>query len=422
MTFNFERSTALLIERIAGAKEKIADTIIILAAGSLPWSTSAFAILMGLWLISFIPTVQYSSLLQSLWSEASALPLLLFLLAILGTFWSPALPGERLAALSPLLKLLFIPFLIYHFQRSVNAPVLLRVFVGSCTLLLITSWVLFLFPMALPLRVAGVPVKNYIDQNQEFGLCVFILSGAAFYFHHYQRAIITISQLFLALSFLANMAFVALARTALVYMPVIFLIMIGRFLDWQRAMLAGLIMLIAGVLFVAESPYLHLRVYSIISEYRQYQQEQSFSSSSHRLEYWLRSTQFIRAAPILGHGTGSLPMLFNDRSAAQPGEISSLSGNPHNQTFLIAIQWGFIGIVLLYSMWAVHLRLFSAKTFVAWIGFVLVLQNVISSIFNSHLSDFLEGWIYVLGVGVAGGYIKGHSGYSNFPEEGATKA
>jgi len=32
-----------------------------------------------------------------------------------------------------------------------------------------------------------------------------------------------------------------------------------------------------------------------------------------------------------------------------------------------------------------------------------VVQNVANSLFNSHLFDFQEGWIYVLGVGVAGG-------------------
>ena len=33
----------------------------------------------------------------------------------------------------------------------------------------------------------------------------------------------------------------------------------------------------------------------------------------------------------------------------------------------------------------------------------LVTQNVVSSLFNSHLFDFHEGWMYVIGVGVAGG-------------------
>ena len=31
------------------------------------------------------------------------------------------------------------------------------------------------------------------------------------------------------------------------------------------------------------------------------------------------------------------------------------------------------------------------------------MQNVVSSLLNSHLFDFHEGWLYVLGVGIAGG-------------------
>ncbi len=34
---------------------------------------------------------------------------------------------------------------------------------------------------------------------------------------------------------------------------------------------------------------------------------------------------------------------------------------------------------------------------------LVVVQNFISSLFNSPLFDFQGGWIYVLGVGVAGG-------------------
>jgi O-antigen ligase len=33
----------------------------------------------------------------------------------------------------------------------------------------------------------------------------------------------------------------------------------------------------------------------------------------------------------------------------------------------------------------------------------VVIQNVLTSVLNSHLFDFTEGWIYVLGVGIAGG-------------------
>ena len=35
----------------------------------------------------------------------------------------------------------------------------------------------------------------------------------------------------------------------------------------------------------------------------------------------------------------------------------------------------------------------------------MVSQNITDSLFNSHLSDYVEGWIYVMGVGIAAGMI-----------------
>ncbi len=36
---------------------------------------------------------------------------------------------------------------------------------------------------------------------------------------------------------------------------------------------------------------------------------------------------------------------------------------------------------------------------------MLVVQNIVGSLFNSHLFDFTQGWVYVFGVGVAGGMV-----------------
>jgi hypothetical protein len=77
--------------------------------------------------------------------------------------------------------------------------------------------------------------------------------------------------------------------------------------------------------------------------------------------------------------------------------------DPHNQTLNVAVQWGLVGAALLWAMWLVHLWLFRGEGLVAWIGLLVVVQNILSSLINSHLFDFTEGWIYVLGVGIAGG-------------------
>ena len=66
-------------------------------------------------------------------------------------------------------------------------------------------------------------------------------------------------------------------------------------------------------------------------------------------------------------------------------------------------------------MWWLHLRLFRGEGLAAWIGLLVVVQNIFTSLFNSHLSDFHEGWMYVLGVGIAGGMVLGPASRETAP-------
>jgi hypothetical protein len=80
-------------------------------------------------------------------------------------------------------------------------------------------------------------------------------------------------------------------------------------------------------------------------------------------------------------------------------------GDPHNQTLNVAVQWGIVGVILLWALWLTHLALFRGDGMAAWVGLMVVVQNMLTSMLNSHLFDFHEGWMYVLGVGVAGGMV-----------------
>jgi hypothetical protein len=100
-------------------------------------------------------------------------------------------------------------------------------------------------------------------------------------------------------------------------------------------------------------------------------------------------------------------VLFEEAAVDQFGAAAEVVANPHNQTLNGAVQWGAIGIVVLYAMWLVHLQLFRGEGLAPWIGLMVVVQNIFTSLFNSHLFDFNEGWMYVLGVGIAGGMVLG---------------
>ena len=63
----------------------------------------------------------------------------------------------------------------------------------------------------------GIFVKNYIDQSQEFAV---VRGGAGLSDHQLLRAKRIAAVLLIAFSFVVNMAFVIVSRTALVTMPI----------------------------------------------------------------------------------------------------------------------------------------------------------------------------------------------------------
>ena len=87
------------------------------------------------------------------------------------------------------------------------------------------------------------------------------------------------------------------------------------------------------------------------------------------------------------------------------GASATVTDQPHNQTFQIAIQLGLVGAALLYGVWISHLLMFRGAGLVAWLGVGMVVQNILACIFNTYLLEFTLGWIYVFGIGVLGGMM-----------------
>jgi hypothetical protein len=335
-------------------------------------------------------------------------PVLFFALAAFGMFWAADIPwATRFHSLGQVAKLLAIPVLILHFEKSGRGLWVMIGFIASCAVVMLLSWAMFVDPRVIAgSGVAGVPVKNTIAQAQEFTLCAFGALGAAMY--ALSRGMKRTASILgiMAIGFVANMVFVSNSRTALVCIPILFVLFVGMFFSGRIALSLVVAAIVVSVLAWNMSPYLRFRVEGALTEYQAYRATNAPTSTGQRLEFWRKSLKFFEAAPVLGHGTGSTRALFERDAVGQTGVSAEVIANPHNQTLNVAIQWGALGVVLLYLMWIVHLRMFIGREgLFAWIGLVAVAQNLFSSLLNSHLFDFTEGWIYVLAVGVAGGMV-----------------
>jgi O-antigen ligase len=384
---------------------RIADWLAVGVAVAMPWSISASQILTALWLLALIPTLDVAEMRRELRTAAGGLPVLLWLLALVGMLWATVPWGERYAGLEGFHKLLVIPLLFAQFQRSDRGIYAVYGFLASCTALLLASWGLMALWKCCGVYVSGklpgLLVKDYIAQSSEFVICAFGLLGFAADRWQKGDARFALGALLLAGLFLANIFYVAPGRTAIVIMPALLVIFGFYYFGW-KGVAAGVIAaaLLAAAAWAA-SPFLRARVMASYSEVQAYETQNAASSSAIRLELWKKSLGIIAAAPIIGHGTGSIPDQFG--RGPQGGVFGLLADNPHNQVFAVAIQLGLIGAAVLFAMWLAHLALFRGGGPVAWIGIVMVVQNIASAPFNSHLFDSLHGWLYVFSVGVLGG-------------------
>jgi O-antigen ligase len=382
-----------------------------IVAALLPWSTSAISVLAVLWFVALIPTLDLRDFMRSCARPISAFPIALFGLALAGTLWSDAPSATKLYSVGPAAKLLLLPPLFYHYERSERGLWVFKTFLASCALMSVASWIV-LFDPSLSMKpysdvTRGIFVKNYIDQSQEFSLCAVVLAFPIFTLTREGKFPKAAVLGLLAFAFLLNMIFVIVSRTALVTIPVMLGVFALLHFQWRTNLIAFCVVAIASGFTWMVSPQLQRTFHRVATDYQIYTEQMTQPTSiGFRLEFWRKSLAFFAASPVIGNGTGSTLGLF-ERAAVGPVGLapSEVIANPHNQTLNVAIQWGIIGVAILYAMWMYHFLLFRGEGLASWIGLMVVVQNMLTSLFNSHLFDFHEGWMYVLGVGVAGGMV-----------------
>ena len=192
----------------------MADYSAVGVAAALPWSTTATGILIVLWLIALFPTLNFSTVRRDFLTPAGGLPVLLWVLGVVGMLWAHVPWMDRFAGLGGFYKLLAIPLVLAHFRRSDKATLVAGAFLVSCTLLLLLSYILALWP-GLTWRGArspGVPVKEYVAQSTEFVICFFVLLAIGFRLVHH-NLLVRISVFVVAVLFLMNVFYIATTKT-----------------------------------------------------------------------------------------------------------------------------------------------------------------------------------------------------------------
>jgi len=397
-------STAIHFDRPFFAN--LADWFAVAVAIALPWSTSATGILIAVWLVFVLAALDPALIKRELSTAAGALPALLWCLAAVGMLWTDVSWVERFQGLGSFNRFLMIPLLLAQFRRSERGTYVIWGFFISSTIVLIVSFALVLAHMSTrPDKSIGIPVHDDIFQNTEFLACSFGVLGIACDGFRRRRWAATLSLLAIAALFLVNMSVVIFSRIGLVVAPILLMLLGWRWFRWKGVLGACVAAVLVSVFAWFGSSDFRFRLNESALEVQEYLTRGAATSLGQHVEFLRESVSIIATAPVIGHGTGSIPEQFRRVTAAESGAWAVATRNPHNQTFAVAIQLGLIGALVLWAMWIAHLHLFRGDSVIAWLGLVVVVENIVFSTVHSHLFDFASGWLYVFGVGVLGGMV-----------------
>jgi O-antigen ligase len=383
----------------------------IATAFALPLSTSGQAIAVSIFAVLALLTLDRARFNATLRIPAAYLPVALFALILIGVLWSVQPFGAALKWVGPYAKLLLIPLVMATAVTPKQALQIGYGFLAACVILLALSWASFLWPAGpwIWFKSPGVPVKDNAVQSGCFALCALGLAIGALRIWAQGDRRRAVAMTVLALLFFADVFLIYLSKTGAIMAAALLGLFVIHAGGWRRALIVGVAaVIVIGVALLA-SPQAQRRIAEINSDINASSGQTAAGetvSTAARMDFWSKAVGFVKAAPILGHGTGSIKPLYQSMEATQPSPYGQATPDPHNQTLHIVLQVGAIGGLLLWAMWIAHARLFWARDMASIFGQAVVLQNVLGSLFNSHISAVTQGMLYCLAVGLLGALVR----------------
>ena len=382
----------------------------------IPVSTSGQAISVSIFVLLVALTVKREEWLVTFVTPAAAVPVGLFLLLLIGMSWSPT-PFASGGGISHYVKLLLIPVAMAPAFTAREALQIGYGFLAGCLVVLVLSFLSFFISLPPPFhsamvnpRLAGVPMKDNAVQSGCFALCAFALAlgGVSVWVGGNRRR--AAAMFILALVFLADIFMIFISKTGVLMTSALIALFVVHAEGWKRSLLIAVpIALVVAIALWSSAPA-QRRLAEIATDIHAVDGDKGSSeatlSTASRLDFWSKAVEFIKEAPLFGHGTGSTKSLYQSLEATRPSPYGEAVPDPHNQFFAIAIQVGLVGGVILVIMWAVHFSMFIGGSLASAMGQAVVIQNFIGSLFNSHLSTVTQGTLYCLAVGLLGGVVQ----------------
>lgn len=394
-----------MTNRYSATSEQILVYLAIFACLSIALPTAFMSISMGLFVIIWAVSGNYSEKFQIIRNHPAALmSIALFCLYGLCMFYSSAPWSMRLTWWMKYHKLLYIPMIISILSIEKNRRIALYAFLAGMLLVLFISY----------LKWMG------IFPHKDIGQGYFVFKGRIAHsifmaFSMYLMLHLAVNQqsnvkrwIWIGLSILAalNILFLVNGRTGQILMLILFIWFCWetwgiKSIKWLMALL-----LTTAVLSVYAPNTPNFRLTEIKQEIDTHKPNGAPTSSGERLEFYKNALILIKQHPILGAGTGSFEHEYK-LIAEKQNTLSTYVPNPHNEFLLTWQELGIFGLIVLFAFFATHwitsYKMDSSQLNNEYYSYALrglIITIFVGSLFNSLLLDAGEGKFYCVIAGV----------------------
>lgn len=323
----------------------LVPALLALTLFALPISSSGKSISLVITLMAILASPFYRQQLAHAFTQPwffSSLLLVSFI--ILSCFWSPASWSGRLFTLEKYSKLLYLPILAVGFTLTRTRHLGLLGFLLA--MLLTCSLGILKFHGALP----------FIRLDPDFVFRNHVMTGFMVAFASYIALLLAYEQkdpakraayVLMLLIYSYYLFFINQGRTGYVVDLILILILIPHIFSFKKTVLMFLLLVGGLGIVYFNHPAFHEGVNRIIQQTQDYHQnfDSSISSVGLRMQFHDFAHTLFLKEPLVGNGANSFKYFFHVLNPVPVWNHDLLE--PHSQYWLIAVEQGLLGLLLL---------------------------------------------------------------------------
>lgn len=262
-----------------------------------------------------------------------------FILALLGCFWGEALFSEKMMILEKYSKFLFFPILIAGFTskafryNALNAYLLVMLGVAFLSFL---KWMNILHCSDLD---QGAVFYNHIITGLMMSYAAYISA----WFILKKRFPFFYGLLWALFSF--QIFFIGTGRMSYIIYSVLMGVFFLQILPLRKAFIALLgLSALLGIVY-HQSATIKTATSRVVYDLKAYEHNEKATSVGYRLSFYAFSKELATRHPFLGNGTAGFTHAFSVEKPTPTWDGILLE--PHNQYWLILVEFGLLGIAVL---------------------------------------------------------------------------